>query len=59
MFLEVLQKEYDYIVIAILRENTARQIAADLCQKGVPMKKIKYIEKKVLQEMELPEWLVG
>ena len=56
---EVLQKEYDYIVIAILRENTARQIAADLCQKGVPMKKIKYIEKKVLQEMELPEWLVG
>ena len=55
----MLQKEYDYIVIAILRENTARQIAADLCQKGVPMKKIKYIEKKVLQEMELPEWLVG
>ena len=56
---EVLQKEYDYIVIAILRENTARQIAADLCQKGVPMQKIKYVEKKMLQEMELPEWLVG
>lgn len=55
---EVLRLEFDYIIIAILKENTAEQIARSLCEKGVPIQKIKYIKKEMLEKMELPEWLI-
>lgn len=56
---EVLHSEFDYIVIAILNESKARQIADSLFEKGVPIQKVKYIKKEVLQGMELPNWLTG
>lgn len=54
---EILEVEFDCIIIAILKENTAEQIAKSLCEKGVPMQKIKYIKKEMLEKMELPAWL--
>lgn len=54
---EVLEVEFDYIVIAILKESIAEEIARGLCEKGIPIQKIKYIKKEMLLEMELPGWL--
>lgn len=56
---EILDVEFDYIIIAILKESTAEQIARSLYERGVPMQKIKYIKKEMLEKMELPEWLIG
>ena len=54
---EILKREFDYVMIAILDERKAKQIAGSLYEKGVPMHKIKYVEKEVLEKMKLPEWL--
>lgn len=59
--LDELQKiystEFDYLIIAILDENLAEDIKKKFVKKGIPVSKILYVEKEILEQTDLPEWI--
>lgn len=54
---QILNDNYDYLVIAILNEKIACHIKNDLIRQGIPEEKIDYVGKDILEKQELPEWL--
>lgn len=53
---EIKDCEYDYVIIAILRENAVNSAKQDLMNLGVPKEKILWIEQKYIEN---PELLLG
>ncbi len=54
---EIYREAYDIIVIAILNESLCRQIAEELVGKGIPRRKIDFVQKDAVLEGSLPDWL--
>lgn len=54
---EVVTKQFDYLVIAILNENLAKRIQDDLIEMGVNPEKIDFVRKDILKKQPLPSWL--
>lgn len=50
---EIMNYEYDYIVISILRENAVESAKRDLINLGVPEDKIRWIEHRYIDNPEL------
>lgn len=50
---EISNYEFDYVIIAILRENTYRSAKEDLLKLGIPREKICWIEQKYIDSPEL------
>lgn len=53
---EILHYEYDYVVIAIMRESAVRSAKRDLIELGVPQKKILWIKQEYIDD---PDLLLG
>lgn len=50
---EIIQYEYDYIIISILRESAVQSAKKDLVALGVPENRIKWIEQKYIDDPNL------
>lgn len=54
---QVMDSDFDVIVIAIANVKLARQIQADFVKKGIPGEKIDLISMEALGEMKLPDYI--
>lgn len=54
---EIIEKQFDYLVIAILNECLAEKIQQELIQMGISPDKIDIVQKEVLKNQLLPDWL--
>lgn len=54
---QVVDSDFDMIVIAIANVKLARKIQADFVQKGIPGEKIDLISMEALEEMKLPDYI--
>lgn len=52
---EALEKEFDYIIIAVLNEETKNQIERSLIMKGIEEEKIRWINTKALEKIDLEQ----
>lgn len=50
---DIIQYQYDYVIISILRESSARSARNDLIEIGVPKEKILWIQQKYIDNPEL------
>lgn len=50
---EILQYEYDYVVIAIMRESAVQSAKKDLTKLGVPKEKIMWIKQEYIDDPEM------
>lgn len=57
-FNSVFSVKYDYVIIAILNEETGRKVKKLLIEKGIPEYKILYLTYSLIEKQKLPEWLV-
>lgn len=49
----IIDYEYDYIIISILREKAVQSVKRDILRLGVPEEKIRWIEQKYIDDPEL------
>ncbi len=54
---ELLNLDFDYVVIAILNETIAKEVADDFIRRGVLEEKVDWVKKSVLQKTMLPGWI--
>lgn len=54
---QILNMDFDCIVIAVLNEETAWAIKADLIKRGIAEEKIDWVKKDILGIEKLPAWL--
>lgn len=49
----IIDYEYDYVIISILREEAVKSVKRDILNLGVPEEKIRWIEQKYIDDPEL------